>query len=325
VHRLKTSRDDLLSLLIEAGAECIGDIHVIPESGPTPVHVGYDLSNPQNLRFSSILRESLDAKGAKQPSLPGIQDKVSAAMISLPIRAKQGASYILNLNPESMPRLVENEHFFLRMARASGLLTASATLVADSERQSGLLVERFDRFVESSTKKETRTLRELHQEDACQFLGYYPGDKYLISCSEIARGIQTLGSAPMVDILRFVQLISFSYLIGNGDLHAKNVSLQSLGTRIALTPAYDLLSSLPYGDRSMALDLDGRKDNFKRKGLLAFAARYAVRPAAITAMLAQLCDVASSWIPELGAIGLVAKKQADLTRLIRKRQNDLGK
>ena len=59
---------------------------------------------------------------------------------------------------------------------------------------------------------------------------------------------------------------AYSYLIGNGDLHARNVSLlvQPNG-RIVLAPAYDLLSTVPYGDRRLALKVEGRDDNVKRR------------------------------------------------------------
>jgi serine/threonine-protein kinase HipA len=125
-------------------------------------------------------------------------------------------------------------------------------------------------------------------------------------------------------VANLVRRIAFSYLIANGDLHAKNISLHTVGTTTALTPAYDLLSPLPYGDRSMALALDGRTDNFKRKAIVAFGARHGVRAAATESILDELCDVAPTWIAELDEIGLAPKKTADLARVMRKRQADLG-
>jgi serine/threonine-protein kinase HipA len=318
VRRVKTSRDDLLSLLMEAGADCIGDVHVVPEGEQRAVHRGFDLAKPETLRFRDILRESLAGKHGREPSLPGVQDKVSAAMISLPVRGQKGAEYILKLNPVGMPRLVENEHFFLRMASACGLVTAKSSLQHDKDGAAGLLVQRFDRVPIKHADRQ-----ELHQEDACQFLERYPSDKYLLSCADIASGVQALSSAPMIELSKLIRLIAFCYLIANGDLHAKNVSLQTVGSTITLTPAYDLISSLPYGDRTMAMTLDGKTDNFKRKGLVAFGLRYGVRSAATESILDELCDVAPKWIAELADIGLEPKKTADLTRVMRKRAADL--
>lgn len=323
VRRVKTSRDDLLSLLVDAGADCVGDISVVQDvEARREVTPAVDTAALSTLRFSDILAESLAGKRAIEPTLPGVQEKVSAAMISLPLRAKTGSgAYILKLNPPKMPRLVENEHFFLRMARAAGLQVASADLVHDREGAAGLLVERFDRG-----RPKGGGTSKVHQEDACQFLDRYPGDKYVLSYADIARGIIELSSAPIVEMARYLRLVAFSYLVANGDLHAKNVSLRTLPDdgRVELTPAYDVLSSLPYGDRSMALSFDGRDDNLKRAGFVAFGERHGVRRAATEAMLDELCEVAPEWIERLDEIGLEPRKTADLTRVMKKRRGDLA-
>lgn len=323
VRRVKTSRDDLFSLLVGAGADCIGDISVVRDAKSSrEATPAVDTAALSTLRFADILHESLAAKHGQEPTLPGVQEKVSAAMISLPLRAKGGSgSYILKLNPPKMPRLVENEHFFLQMARSSGLEVARAELVHDREGAAGLLVERFDRMTPRGGG-----VAKVHQEDACQFLDRYPGDKYVLSYADIARGISELGSAPVVEVAKYLRLVAFSYLVANGDLHAKNVSLRTVPDdgRIELTPAYDVLSSLPYGDRSMALSFDGRDDNLKRAGFVAFGERHGVRRAATEAILDELCDVAPEWTARLEEVGLDPRKTADLTRVMKKRRGDLA-
>ena len=322
VRRVKTSRDDLLSLLVAAGTDCIGDISVLRDADaprePTPA---LDTSALSKVRFAQLLEASLSGHH-REPTLPGVQDKISAAMIALPLRAKDGSgAYILKLNPPKMPRLVENEHFFLRMARASGLEVARAELVRDGDGAAGLLVERFDRVA-----RKRGPVAKVHQEDACQFLDRYPGDKYVLSYADIAGGIEAFASAPVVELAKYIRLVAFSYLVANGDLHAKNVSLLTVpgDGRVELTPAYDLLSTLPYGDRSMALSFDGRDDNLKRGGFVAFGERHGVRRAATEAILDELCDVAPVWIGRLEEIGLDAKKADDLARVMRKRRGDLA-
>lgn len=323
VRRVKTSEDDLLSLLIAAGADCIGDVSVVSSlEAPREVTPAVDLSTPGSLRFADVLAASLSGNARLEPTLPGVQEKVSAAMISLPLRGARGAgSYILKLNPPRMPRLVENELFFLQMARAIGLDVTKAKLLHDAEGASGLLVERFDRI-----REKAGSTRAVHQEDACQFLDRYPADKYLLSYGDIAIAIGELASAPVVELAKYLRLIAFSYLVANGDLHAKNVSLRTVADRglTELTPAYDVLSSLPYGDRTMALTLDGRDDNLRRKGFVAFGERHGVRAAATLSMLDELCDEAPSWIARLEEIGLEEKRTADLARVMKKRRADLG-
>lgn len=324
VRRVKTSEDDLLSLLVAAGVDCIGDVAVVRDANvPQETTPTVDVAALSRLLFADVLAESLAGKRGLEPTIPGVQEKVSAAMISLPVRGAKGKdrrAYILKLNPERMPRLVENEDFFLRMARASGLVVARAELAHDRDGASGLLVERFDRVQDDGS------LRKVHQEDACQFLDRYPSDKYVLSYADIARGIGELSSVPIVETVKYIRLIAFSYLVANGDLHAKNVSLRTNADdgRVELAPAYDVLSSLPYGDRTMALSFDGRDDNLKRARVVAFGERFGVRRAATEAMLDELCDVAPEWIGRLDEIGLEPRRTADLTRVMKKRRADLA-
>lgn len=320
VRQVKTSEDDLLSLLVAAGVDCIGDVAVVHDARlPREATPSVDVAAASQLSFADVLAESLAGKQGGEPTIPGVQDKVSAGMISLPVRGardKRWAAYILKLNPERMPRIVENEDFFLRMARASGLDVARAEVTYDRDGASGLLVERFDRVGP----------RKVHQEDACQFLDRYPADKYVLSYADIARGIIELASAPIVETAKYIRLLAFSYLIANGDLHAKNISLRTNPEdgRVELTPAYDVLSTLPYGDRTMALAFDGRDDNIKRTQIIAFGERFGVRRAATEAILDELCDVAPTWIPALGEIGLEPRRTTDLARVMKKRRADLA-
>src|SRR5277367_3336783 len=112
--------------------------------------------------------------------------------------------------------------------------------------------------------------------------------------------------------------------IGNGDLHAKNVSVVDADVGWVLSPAYDLLSTRPYRDRSMALQFEGRDDNFRRKHFVAFGRRFAVGEKAIHALLDKLRESIPAWLPRLGEIGLPEKREADLRRTIQKRLEDLS-
>lgn len=319
-QRVKTSRDDLLSLLIEAGADCVGDVWVTADADTPPrVTPTVDPRRLGEVSFRELLEASLAGQRGVEPLIPGVQEKISAAMISLPIRgARRGADHILKLCPPRTPHLLENEYFFLRMAADLGARAAEASLVRDGVGELGLLVRRFDRVVEGGAR------RRLHQEDACQFLDRYPADKYAVSMSEIAAAIVELSTAPIVELAKLIRLIAFSYLIGNGDLHAKNVSLRTIGGRVELTPAYDVLSTLPYGDRTMAIKLDGKDDNLRRAMFVAFAERFGVRPRATEAILDEVCDRAPEWIANLGEIGLDSRRTADLRRVMTKRRDDLG-
>jgi serine/threonine-protein kinase HipA len=96
-------------------------------------------------------------------------------------------------------------------------------------------------------------------EDACQVLGRWPGDKYVISTEEAITGLARCCRAPGVAALELYRLLVFAYLSGNGDLHAKNLAiLRDDRGEWRVTPAYDLPSSAVYGDRTMACLSAGR-------------------------------------------------------------------
>ncbi len=319
----KTSEDDLLSLLIRAGADCIGDVSVVSEgSVPVEAQAEVDVSAPQQTVFSEVLERSLRYARGTPPdaSIPGVQAKVSAAMISVPVRgAKKAKRYILKLNPPDHPRLVENEAFFMKMAGACGIDAASTQLVHDQQGQSGLLVERFDRRTIPHREKPEK----VHQEDLCQVLNRYPADKYSLDMADIVDGLSVC-TAPLVESLKLLRIVAFSYLIGNGDLHAKNVSVRRLQNKIQLTPAYDLLSSLPYGDRSMAILMDGRDKRLKGRAFVDFGERHGIRERATRAMLADLLKRASPWFASIPEIGLSERKARDLQRTVEARATELS-
>ncbi|MCK4819057.1 HipA domain-containing protein, partial [bacterium] len=287
-----------------------------------------DTLHLRDVSFSELFKKSISYETAAdgivdEISLPGIQDKISANLISFPVKTKRkNKAYILKLNPSDKPLLVENEHFFLEMADDCGIETAKSEVVVDRNNESGLLVERFDRIFTSKQDYPTK----VHQEDACQFLDRYPADKYTqISCRMIAEGIEKFCAAPIIEIAKFLKLIGFSYLIGNGDFHAKNVSIHTscLTNRTELTPAYDLLSTLPYGDNRMALKFEGRDDNLKKSDFVTFGKRHGVNEGVVASMLNELCEKSFEWSKRVGEIGFSAKKTKHLTSVMLKRCSDI--
>lgn len=235
-------------------------------------------------------------------------------MIAFPF-ATRGKRWILKLNPPALPRLVENEYFFMNAARSCGLHVPRLHLVHDREGASGLLVERFDRASDKGR------WRGIHQEDACQFLNRYPSDKYRLKVSDIAKALD-LCQAPLVARARLLDLVTFSYAIGNGDLHGKNISLG--GERaLQLTPSYDLLSTRPYRDLKLALQFEGRDDDVTRRDFLAFGGRFGLLEKAVAARLDRLCEKLEPFVSRVKEIGLDATNTRQLEELMSKRLADL--
>lgn len=313
INKIKTSPDDLFSLFAAVGTDCIGDIYV--EDPLRSVFTAPPKLSAVN--FYSYFEELIDPRSTMldTQSLAGVQEKISASMISFPLHiAKKNEAYILKLNPADKNNLIQNELHCLELAKKCGFTVAKAKLVLDKDKNSGLLIERFDRI---SHKK-------LHQEDACQFLNRYPADKYRISISQIADALMQITNAPQLEILHLLRQYAFSYLICNGDLHAKNISLQTLedGT-ITLTPLYDLICTAIYGDFRMALKIDGRDDNIKRKTFVAFAQRYGISAKAINSALDKLLERFIKHHASLYSIEMLEKKKSLLQRMVIKRMGDL--
>lgn len=248
---VKTSADDELSLLTAVGADTIGDVEVLP--GGTPLK---DIPAPLALDRDTARILFTDIMGAagigSRPTLAGVQDKVSAGMISLPV-TRRHERYILKLNPPEAPHLVENEAFFIGVAARCGLPVSNARLVRDSVGEPGLLVTRFDRTLHHGEAL------SLAVEDACQALDRWPADKYNVSMEDAADALIALTTARPVAARDILRQLAFAWLTGNGDLHSKNFAVVATPTgELRISPAYDLPSTLFSGDDTLALPVGGR-------------------------------------------------------------------
>ncbi len=317
-----TSADDELSLLLAVGSDTVGDVRVIPY-GAEPVDPAQDLpTDPATTRFRDLLARTVDPTSERlDAALPGVQSKISDSMISFPIkRARKPA--ILKLDPAAYPSMTRNEHFFLSLARTAGFAVPHHELITDAVGEVGLLVARFDRV-----RSPDRSIERISQEDACQLLGRYPADKYRLSVNEIASRVTDVATAPQAAVMDLVLQIAFAWLIGNGDLHGKNYSLQWRPDGIVTaSPLYDIVSTLPYPlSQHMALRLDGRDDNFTRHSFVEFAERFGVPQRLTTRRLDEMVRRCEPGIADLASIGYDEATTARLASEIRSRMEALSK
>lgn len=105
-------------------------------------------------------------------------------------------------------------------------------------------------------------------EDMCQLAERLTEHKYKGSYEQIAKVIQKHSSAPKLDLVNYWELVVFSWITGNADMHLKNFSLYSRQSGIyTLSPAYDMLSTalvMPEDTEELALTLNGRKRKIKK-------------------------------------------------------------
>lgn len=319
---LKTSADDELSLLLAVGHDTVGDVQVVPEGVAldevVPAVVVEDWAD---VHFSDLVDRSIgDGLREIDPAaIPGVQAKLSGRVLSLPV-ARRAAWWMLKLNPPEYPHVVENEAFFLDAARSAGLAVAEAEVVTDVRGEKGLLVRRFDRIVERGS------VRSLAQEDATQVLGRYPADKYNLSTEEVVAALVGCTRARPVAARDLFRQLVFAYLTGDGDVHAKNLSVgETADGEWRITPAYDLPSTRPYGDTTLALRVAGRVDGIGRRGWLALADRIGLRERAARAVLDHLTDHADWWIDRLDELPFDEGRIRDLRRLARHRRDELSR
>ncbi|GAB4099162.1 type II toxin-antitoxin system HipA family toxin [Sinomonas halotolerans] len=311
---VKTSADDELGLLMAAGSDPVGDVQIVPHGEPLPADGGsppgagtehaVELDPRRPPDFAALVDDPtlVDPK-----ALAGIQDKVSAGMISVPA-AETGRRYILKLNAPEFPHVVENEHLMYRFAAKLRIPVSPARLVHDVAGRAGLLVERFDR----PPQPDGSTLR-LAVEDGSQLLGLYPADKYNVSYEELCRAVAGQCAAWLPALRSLAVQGAFAWLTGNGDLHAKNVSVVRAqagaggpGGPVApgewrVAPVYDIPSTVPYGDRSLALPLGGKRTGISRRHFLGWAVELGLPPRAAEGVVDLALKASAPLVAALGA------------------------
>jgi serine/threonine-protein kinase HipA len=166
--------------------------------------------------------------------------------------------------------VVENEFVMFRYAARLRIPLSRVQLIRDVAGRPGLLVERFDRIPVPGGAPDA--VRRLAVEDGAQVLGLYPADKYNVAYGQLCRALAAFCSAPLPALRNLAIQAAFAWLSGNGDLHAKNASMvQQPSGEWTIAPVYDIPSTVVYGDKTLALTLDGKRTGISRKHFLGWA------------------------------------------------------
>lgn len=311
---VKTSADDELSLLLAVGADPVGAVAVIPAGGPAAVPTPtVDLSDPAGADFSA----ALTSHGVPDPvAMAGVQDKASARTIAVPVTTA-GSDAILKISPPEYPQLVENEAACFRIGSGNNLRIpyADTALLHDRLGRAGLMVRRCDRS-ES---------RRMAVEDAAQLLGIWPAEKYTVSFEEVTDAITGVCYSPLLALRTVAFQLAMAWLTGNGDLHAKNLSVLHDGRGFVPSPVYDVPSTVPYGDHDLALRVGGSTTGLSRRRFLAYTdGRGLPRPVAesIADEALRLTEGAADVITSAAAYD--ARRTRDLTRVLAHRRRSWG-
>ncbi|WP_303299470.1 HipA domain-containing protein [Paramuribaculum intestinale] len=166
--------------------------------------------------------------------------------------------FILKPQTDRFANLPENEDLTMHLAEAAGIKTVPHSLIRFADGELCYITHRVDR---------TKNGDKIAMEDMCQLSERLTEDKYKGSYERIAKLIKQYSAAPLLDVVNFWEVVVFSWLTGNADMHLKNFSLYRPADNYMLTPAYDLLSTsivMPEDDEELALTLNGKKKKIKR-------------------------------------------------------------
>lgn len=197
-----------------------------------------------------------------QTTLTGVQPKLSLNLDKhkdsqkLTIVGLWG-DYIFKPQTERFAMLPENEDLTMHLAEIAKIKIVPHTLIRMKDGSIGYLTKRIDRKADGE---------KIAMEDMCQLTERQTEHKYRSSYEQIGKAIRKYSTNAQLDMVDFLELVYFSWLTGNNDMHLKNFSLYSPAGEPVLTPAYDLLNAAinnPVDDEELALNLNGKKKRMK--------------------------------------------------------------
>jgi serine/threonine-protein kinase HipA len=170
--------------------------------------------------------------------------------------------YILKPPTQKYQLLPEVEDLTMHLANLANINVVPHCLIRLRSGNLAYITKRIDR-----TKN-----GKLHMEDMCQLTERLTEDKYHGSYEQIAKAILKFSVNPMLDVVNFFELVVFSFLTGNADMHLKNFSLiKEPGQGYVFSPAYDLIATAivnPADTEELALTLNGKKKKIRRNDFI---------------------------------------------------------
>jgi len=178
-------------------------------------------------------------------SVSGAQKKLFMSLddgVLIPV--KKNGQYIVKPAPKEFAHLPENEHCIMQLAKAVGFNVAANALVPFESGELAYVTKRFDMH---------KNGQRFFIEDAASLCLVAPVNKGSDALS-YEQTLNTLfsvsGQNRGVSLNGFLQVL-FAYIVGNNDLHLKNLSLfrepnSHSHIMTNFTPLYDVLSVAPY-------------------------------------------------------------------------------
>ena len=273
-------------------------------------------------------REELDALAAQviqaQTSLTGVQPK-----LSLNLHKHEGRNrltivglwgdFIFKPQTDAYPELPENEDLTMHMAEAARIKVVPHSLIRLADGSLGYITRRIDR---------TKKGEKIDMEDMCQLTLHPTEYKYKSSCEQIAKTIAAYSSTPRLDLVNFMQVLLFSFVTGNNDMHLKNFSLYRPKALYQLSPAYDLLNvaiANPKDKEEMALSINGKKARIQLADFLKSSDTMGIEQRVTLGLIDGLRKAMPAWIDLINDSFLSDEMKQNYLDLISRRMDVLTK
>ena len=224
--------------------------------------------------------------------------------------------YIFKPQSAKYPCLPELEDVTMKMAEVVRIRSARHTLVRLADGELGYLTLRMDRG---------RKGEKISMLDMCQLTNRLTEHKYHGTYQQLADTIKKYSSAPMLDVQRFWEVVLFSWITGNSDMHCKNFSLIDTGRgEYALSPAYDLLAVLladpaDTDEMAMSFEVGGKKSGFDRDTFMTAFTQSGIPVTVATKMIERMKGYLPQWEKLINQSFLPEKMKASYCALLRKR------
>lgn len=283
---------------------------------PTPPKIEYSLDQIDELAKNVVERRI---------TVPGVQPKLSMSLVKrtthnsetrLTILGALGGQYIFKPPSDTFPEMPENEHLTMRIAEAFGIRVVPSSLIRLASGELSYITKRIDR---------TETGDKIHMLDMFQITEAF--DKYKGSMEKIGKALDSYSGHTLLDKTFYFDLVLFSFLTGNNDMHLKNFSMIKGPSGWVLSPAYDLLNVaivLPEDSEELALTLAGRKRKLKREHFVMLGEGLGLNPKQIKATFNRMAGNKSNAFDWLDRSFLSDEMKEEYKEVLEGRYEQLG-
>lgn len=278
---------------------------------PHPPLIDFNLSELHELAKEHVIHSK---------AVTGVQAKLSLNVLkeqNQPTRLTMiglHGDFILKPPSTEFKELPENEDVTMHLAELAKIKTAQHALIRLKSGELAYITRRFDRHKGN----------KIAVEDFCQLTENLTEHKYRGSIELIGRTANKFTANKGYEAQRLFELVLFSFLTGNADMHLKNFSLieNAIG-EYEFSPAYDLLSTklaLPEDKEESALTINGKKNKIAKKDFDALATSLNINEKSLRAIYNRFATIIPAWEGFIKQSFLPAATQKTYISLIQEQQ-----